>query len=421
MEKEFVYDQNAGIADNRSKNCLFMCYSITQIIALFASTFLIAHIYSFSGDIYSYIFNVCVYNLVVYGTMAVFYFIAAKIVDATNRISIYRISLVIETLLVVLFIFKGEEIAQYLILAGVIKGIGDAFYYASYNVLKQEMVSKNSIGNYVSGIYVATKIIDLVCPVILGALIDVSTYSTVAIVVCAICIIQIIISCFIKAKKPQGSKYSLKEFFGRLKQNPKAHKQVWFIYGMSFLFVNAVISRVLNICIMMEYHNALSLGIITSVLSVATILTIVLVKKFTKAGHRNWLFGLSAALLIISSIVFVINTCKWSVVVFDASLTIGSIIFKINYDAYRNGILKEAGLYQDIGEHHTVMETIYAISRLIGFSIVILIAVSKVLILFKIFLIVISCIYATLFILTGVYETKFIKPNQTNDISSKTK
>lgn len=306
-------------------------------------------------------------------------------------------------------------------LAGFIRGLSDAFYYASYNVLRQEMVSRNSMGNYVSGIYVATKIIDLVCPVILGALIDVSTYSTVAIVVCAICIIQIIISCFIKAKKPQGSKYSLKEFFGRLKQNPKAHKQVWFIYGMSFLFVNAVISRVLNICIMMEYQNALSLGVITSLLSVATILTIIVVKKFTKTGYRNWMFVLSAALLIGSSIIFAVNTCQWSVVVFDAALTIGGIIFKINYDAYRNGILKEAGLYQDIGEHHTVMEMIYAITRLVFFSIVMLIALIKVLVLFKIFLIVISCIYGALFILTGVYETKFIKSNQTDNNPNKIK
>lgn len=421
MKKEFVYNQNSGIVDNRSKNCLFMCHSITQIISLFASTFLIAHIYSFSGDIYSYIFKVCTYNIAAYGTMGLFYVLAAKIVDSTNRISIYRLSLVVQTLLVVLFVFRGEEISNLLLLAGFIRGLSDAFYYASYNVLKQEMVSKNSIGNYVSGIYVATKIIDLVCPVILGALIDVSTYSTVAIVVCAICIIQIIISCFIKAKKPQGSKYSLKEFFGRLKQNTKAHKQVWFIYGMSFLFVNAVISRVLNICIMMEYQNALSLGVITSLLSVATILTIIFVKKFTKAGHRNWMFVLSAALLIGSSIIFAVNTCQWSVVVFDASLTIGSIIFKINYDAYRNGILKEAGLYQDIGEHHTVMELIYTITRLVFFSIVMLIALIKVLALFKIFLIVISCIYATLFILTGVYETKFIKGNQTDKTPNKIK
>lgn len=421
MKKEFVYNQNSGIVDNRSKNCLFMCHSITQIISLFASTFLIAHIYSFSGDIYSYIFKVCTYNIAAYGTMGLFYILAAKIVDSTNRISIYRLSLVVQTLLVVLFVFKGEEISNLLLLAGFIRGLSDAFYYASYNVLKQEMVSKNSIGNYVSGIYIITKIIDLVCPVILGALIDVSTYSTVAIVVCAICIIQIIISCFIKAKKPQGSKYSLKEFFGRLKQNTKAHKQVWFIYGMSFLFVNAVISRVLNICIMMEYQNALSLGVITSLLSVATILTIIFVKKFTKAGHRNWMFVLSAALLIGSSIIFAVNTCQWSVVVFDASLTIGSIIFKINYDAYRNGILKEAGLYQDIGEHHTVMELIYTITRLVFFSIVMLIALIEVLALFKIFLIVISCIYGALFILTGVYETKFIKGNQTDKTPNKIK
>jgi len=406
---EFSYKENSGINDKVSRNCLFTCHSIFQIIGVFISTFLIAHIYKFSGDIYDYIFKVCIFNLSAYVAMFLFYFVIARIVDKTNRISIYRLSLILQAVLVVIFIFYGEEISKILLLAGSIKGLSDALYYSSYNVLKQEMVSKNNMVNYVSGINVATKIVDLICPIVLGALIDATTYSFVAIFVSFICLAQIIVSVFIKAKKPLNSNHSLKQFFKNIKSKPKVFKQIKFIYLISFLYVAALITRLVNICIMIQFHSALSLGLITSAIGLVSILTIYLVRKFTKSGHRNWLFVLSALCLVVASIVFVIDINKISVIVYDFAIAIGGIIFKINYDAYRNGILKEAGLYNDISEHHVVMESIYNFVRILSFVIILLIAICKQLVLFKVFLVIVSILYATAFILTGVYEKKYIK------------
>jgi len=406
--KEFVYDNNSGVNDKVSRNCLFACHSIFHVISIFVSTFLIAHIYSFSGNIYDYIFKVCIFNVSTYVTMFLTYFVIARIVDKTNRINVYRLSLIIQTALVVIFIFYGKEISKILILAGFMKGLGDSLYYASYNVLKQEMVSKKSMGNYVSGIYISTKLVDLICPTILGAIIDVTTYSFAAIIVGVVCLIQIIVSIFIKAKKPQNSKLSLKEFFIHVKENQKVNKQIKFIYFVSFLYVAALVNRIINICIMMKFESSLSLGIITSILGLVSVLTIFIVKKYTKAGHRNWLFIACGVSLVVASVLFAVDINRVTVIVYDAAIAIGGVTFKINYDAYRNGILKEAGMYDDIAEHHVVMESIYNIVRIVGFSAMLLIALTKQLILFKIYLIIISIMYAIAFISIGIYEKKYI-------------
>lgn len=405
----YQYDINNSIKDKSSKNSLFLCHSIFNIINVFISTFLIAHIYSFSGDIYDYIFKVCIYNLAHYVTMFLLYFVVAKIVDKTNRISIYRVSLIIRMILVVVFIFYGKQISQILLLAGFIRGLSDTFYYASYNVLKQEMVSRKDISNYSANIYVAVKVIDIICPIVLGALIDISTYSFVAIFVCIVCIVQFIISMFVKSQRPNESKFDMKAYFKAIKQSPEAYKKLKFIYLISFLYVSALVSMVLNICIMIEFKNAFSLGLITSILSVVSVLTIFIVRKLTRAGSRTWLFVLSALFLVCSATIFAFNITKWTIILYHSAIAIGAIIFKINYDAYRNGILKEAGLYNEISEHHLVMESIYNIVRILGFLIAILVAISKNLILFKVYFIIVSVIYASAFVLTGIYENKFLK------------
>ena len=409
---EYRYDINHSIQDNASKNSLFCCHSITSIINIFISTFLIAHIYFFSGDIYDYIYKVCIYNLAHYLTMAISYFVLAWIVERSNRIIIYRISLIIRLLLVILFIFYGKELAQILVLAGLIRGLSDSFYYASYNVLKQEMVSRKIMSRYASNIYIVAKIIDVICPVILGTLINIADYSSVAIVIGIIGLIQIVISFFIKSKRPVNSEYNLKKYFTSIKQSPQAYKKLKFIYLLSGLYTATLIKVVLNICIMSEFKSTVDLGIITSVLSCVSVITIFVVRKLTKAGHRTWLFVVSAICLMLASIMAGVYMTKWTIIIYNTALAIGSIIFKMNYDTYRNGILKEAGLYEQIAEHHTVMETIYNIVRVAGFALALLISFTKHLVLFKLYFVAISVMYAIAFILLGVYEQNYLRCNQ---------
>ena len=404
----YQYNINNAKADKRSEKCLFWCHNIFNMTGIFISTFLVAHIYSFAGDVYDYIFKVCSYYFAEYITMLIFYFLIAKLVEKTNRVSIFRISLIIRTCLLVLYVFYGKDIAQILLLAGFIKGFSDACYYSSYNVLKQELVSRKSIGKYSANIYVAAKIIDIICPITLGTLIDISTYSTVAILICVICFIQIGVSMFIKSQKPENSKLDMRGFFKAIKKDPETYKQLKFIYLICILYNATIISAVLNICIMIEFESSFSLGLITSVLAIVSVATIFIVRKFTRPTNRMWLFIASAIFLTTASLLLGFFPSKWSVVVYHSAIAVGAIIFKIYFDAYRNGILKEAGLYSEIAEHHTFMETIFSIVRAFCFLLAILVALSQKLFLFNAYLILVSMLYSAAFICLGIYERRYI-------------
>ena len=110
----YCYDINHATSDKRSEKALFWCHNIFNIAGVFISTFLVAHIYGFATDVYDYIFKVCSYYLAEYITMLIFYYLIAKLVEKTNRVNIFRLSLVIRTTLVILYVFYGQQIAKIL-------------------------------------------------------------------------------------------------------------------------------------------------------------------------------------------------------------------------------------------------------------------------------------------------------------------
>ena len=107
----FTYDIKTSQEDKRSTVCLSVCHLLYAIINMFVSTFLIAHIYSLTDNLFSYALNVGIYQLSTYGTMLVSYFLLSIVVDKTNRVWVYRIGCILEAALVIVTIpsrFSGS-------------------------------------------------------------------------------------------------------------------------------------------------------------------------------------------------------------------------------------------------------------------------------------------------------------------------
>ncbi len=405
----YTYNIKSSQRDIRSQNSLLACHMIAGIINMFVTTFLVAHIYSFNGDTYTYLFNVGVYNLFVYLAQAVFYIPISKVVDKTNRVITYRFGMFVKAALVVCFIFFGPHLAKLLILAGVLNGLATAMYYASYNVIKQEMVSRKAIGSYTSLVYVISKTLEVVCPVLLGLLIDVTTFSQVSIVVFVMCVAQIAVSYGIKSQRPEGSCFNLKNYMLKLKSNSQAKSKIMIIYYICLIYgVVILTTNIINVCVMLEFGSTFSLGALTSVFAFASIIALFFVKKIKSNKGRIVLFVVCGVAPIIASIVFAIWVNKITVIVLNGVITITSIVYKYLFDIYRNGTLKEAGLYNEISEHHAVVEVIANVSRIVCFALLLVVALIKSLVVFKAMLVLVSVVTAFVFVFIGYYEKKYV-------------
>ncbi len=246
--KNFSYDIEKSKKDNRSTICLFTSHGIYNLIRVFTSTFLTAYIYSLTEGVYSYIWNVGVFNMVAYAVMFLTCFLFAYLVDKSNRIIYYQLACLLNMIEVVLLVFFGEKLAHFIVLAGVLQGLLWGLYYASYNVLKQEMVSRKSMKTFTVVYHISTKLINILAPILLGALIDISTYTQVAVYVVVIALFEIAVSFGVKSKRPENSSFSLKNYLKRLKNDEKFLPKMKFTYFLSFMFgFSAVLDTVVKV------------------------------------------------------------------------------------------------------------------------------------------------------------------------------
>ncbi len=406
----YIYDITKSTNDTRSTNCLTACHMLFSVINLFLSTFLVAHIYSLTTDLYQYILNVGIYQLTCYGTMFVAYYIFSFWVDKTNRIWVYRLGNILMAGLVIITIFYGEDLANIIALAGVCYGLALSAYYASYNVLKQEMVSRKVITSYAFVVKILTKSISVICPFLLGMLIDISTFSTIAIVVFGITVVQIIISFFIKSKRPAESDFKVLSFLKRLKNNKPLKKKLAIIYITSVFYgFNTVLTMLLNVNIMMQFGSNFTLGSITSIIAFVSIVFLIVFNKFTKIGKRTWVFVTGALLTAISAFVFALIPNYITLITYNLFFIVNEVIVSTVYDAVRNKNLKEAGFYQDIAEHQCVVESFFQITRIVTFSLLIIVSLFRSYLVFQIAFVLFVVLFLGMNLFILLYEKDELK------------
>ncbi len=412
----YTYNIKTSKDDKVSRNSLFVCHNIMKVVKLFLSTFLIGYIYQFCGDIHEYIFKVGVFELCHYAALLIVFLALVPLVEITNRVWIYRIGVMCRVIFVAFAVFFGDKIAMLLPLAGALDGFSNGVYYASYNVMRQEMVSRKKLGAYIFVGEGVSKVINVAVPLVLGALIDVSSYTHIAIYILILCIIQLAISFGVRAQRPADSKFDLKNYFSRLKQTPIAGKKIKMTFLMTIVYAfTGIASTLLNVCIVMQFNSSFSLGLLSSVFAAVSVVTLLVFNFVTKVGKRGWVFGTIALLPPICTCIFAAFSSVTSLVVYNVGIAISQVIAVSFFELYKNSTLKEAGMYDCIPEHQFVLEGILDFFRLVSICLLLLFSCFNSLLLFKVFLCIVSLSYTLVIFGVAVFEKKFLKPLSEKD------
>ncbi len=407
---DYTYDIVTAKSDKTATLGLHLCHTINTVVEIFVSTFLIGYIYTFSNGIYDYILKAGIYEIISYFVMFITYYVSSIIVNKTNRVSVYRASTVIWAIFLVFAVFYGEQIAKLLWLAGFLCGFSRGVYWSSFNVLRQEMVGKSNMTKFSTFSMVLQKSTSVIFPLTLGALIDISTYSTVAIIILIFCLLQIACSFLIKSKHPAGSDFDVFGFIKRLREKNELTARLKFLYGWAFVYgANTAVTTIMNIAIMLQFGSSGSLGAITSAMAVAVIITTILVGKFSKEGKRTPLYAACIAAIFLSVALYIVAPAKSTFIIMDVFLSIAGIVFKLIYEIYRNKFLKEYGRYNDINEHQCLIESIFQVSRTASYMILLLVGLTKSMILLNAVFALLLLLFAANLMFAIIFEKKFSK------------
>ena len=351
---------------------MLVSHGFNNVVSIFVGTFLISYIYSLSKN---YILDIGLFYFTQYASMFVFYTLISKIIDLTDRVTFYRISLFVKGIFILCVVLLGKNLAKIVPLAGLLYGFAEACYWSSYNLMKNELVSHHVMERYSLNQFIDTKVINIVVPLILGKVIEGESFKVCAIIVLVSVIIQTIFAFFIKSKRPENSSFNFREFWAQ-KNNLDLDKRkivnsslvIGVIYGMG-----AVVAPLNTILIMTSFGSNFSLGIISSIFAVLSMVLLLSYKKWTRFGKRCVIYFISAILPIIASVLLLINVSRATVIVYVLFYTISVVLYEFGFDVTRNLILKKLNMYDSIAEYQCAVEGTLQIGRMIAFLVMIIV------------------------------------------------
>lgn len=356
---------------NRNQTALLSVHMLRMVLELFTSTFLTSHIIALAPEniFGSGLFNVAILYISQYVAYILVYTINSYFVDRSDRTIFLRIGIFVNTLFLIAIVLWGEIIAHWIVLAGAICGISNAFYYSSFNVMKNELVDRIYMKKFSILTTIITNLINIVVPTILGLLIDVSSYSTIAIYIVIMTGIQFVISLFIKYKKRDNSKLEMRKYFKYLKDNPEDRNKIKYTYFNGLMAgIKTTYKVVIIILTIFAFKTNLSLGVLSSVFSLITIGLLVLYRKSENNPKTNKLavYLTVGTLPLISCIIFMIFTNQATFIILNCFLTIAIYFSDYFGDAERDAIIKHLGQYEFIAEHNLLHDTLkYTVSSIV--------------------------------------------------------
>lgn len=350
---------------NSTSYSLLTTHGCNEIVSVFVSTFLISYIYSISTN---YLFNIGLFYTFNYLSMFVFYYLISRIIDKTNRVICYRAAILVRALFILAVVFLGKNLAEVVILAGVLHGFSEANYWCSFNLMKNELIPNHCIKQYSMLQTIIGKVISFIVPIVLGKIIDAESFKLTAIIILVVAVVEMSFSFLIKSRRPANSGFDLKSFLKRTKQSEKHKKLFRIVFAASFLYGFISLVAPLNtMLVMITFNSNFSLGLLTGIFSGLSIILLICIKKFVKGSNNKWFYILAGILPVISSLVLVFITNKITVIIFNFVLYLSQIVHTYFYDVYRNTMLKKLDMYDDIAEYQCCIECLMEAARVIGF------------------------------------------------------
>lgn len=372
---------------------LIVVHGLKCILGVFTTTFLVSYIVSLSPEniMGTGVMNIGLLHLSQNIVFITVYIVLTYFVDKSNRVSLLRFGILVNCALLVCLVFFGETIAKWILLAGTICGVSDAFYYASYNVIRNEMNRKSNITRYNIISSVTGNVINIIVPTILGFLIDISTYSTIAIYVVILSLVQFFITYTIKAVKPEGASFEMKEYLNYLKTDKFAFSKLKHVYYNALLGGFKSTFHILVIILTVyAFKTNLSLGILTSLFSIVTTVLLLIYKKCENSPKLNTLvlFMTISIATFIMSVIFVLWINYATLILLNLMLTITIQLSEYSSNCSRDANIKLLDKYEYIAEHQLMFEFLLTIMRIVAFGIFIFVGLFNNIVAFSIMLVI---------------------------------
>lgn len=360
---------------------------INNILYMFINTFMVAYFYTLTNYDYKII---SVFYIMSFIFIVLTFIILGKTIKNKMQVPIFRFGIILYCIYVLTVSLLKDNIIKYYIYLGIFYGIVQGFLWSAGHLLVNEYA--NDVSNkFVSTKSMISKTLKIVIPFIFGTTIELTSFSSVAMVVVIFSIIQFSFSLLIKEKDlTKSKKYSLNNFILYLKETK--NKKIKDFYKIMFCegIVNYLLETLITIMIVLTFKTNISLGILTTIFSLCSIISVYIFQR--KLKNNNIVLAISATMSVLGVVLLLFNISKISVVIHNLINSVFLILLINNAEEKRYSIINaDKTITQDyLAEHQVISEISLNIARIIGYTILFAISFLNNIIYFKILLVFVS-------------------------------
>ena len=394
------------------KNAIFLIASdlIYTITALFAQTFLVAYLLKITND---NITQVSLYYMIINFIHAMGSIFIGKFIKngKYNKTKILSLGIIFRAIFILFIVLLGNKLSNMFVIVAIFCGISETLYWSAHEIIFVEITNNENRKSYMATKKIASTIVNIVAPIILGSTIELYSFTKIAIYVLALSIIQIVLSFQIKIDSKvnvKTTKFSLKNYINTIKTKKglKVHK--YYKSNLLYGIVEDPMKTLVTIITIMTFKTSLNLGILTTIFSIFQIAVMYLYKKFYNKSNAKYILFAVSSLIFIGAMGLVIDIDKITLIIYNFACTTGLCIFDAIYNTQKGDLIKECNIEQYDVEHVMFNSILTCSSRFIGFSLILIVGIIDNMVFFKGLLAVIAIlvlIYSRIIIIMEELKT----------------
>ncbi len=365
-----------------------LIYSLT---AVFIETFLVAYLLKVTNE---NITTISIYYIIIYSLLGLGNVLIGKIIKKYPSMNkqILSLGIVARALFILFIVILAEKIATNFILIAVVYAFSETLYWCSHELIYIDVTNNNNRKNYMSIKKILSKILNIISPIILGTSIELYSFTKIAVYVFMLSIIQIIITLLIKTetKNEKKQKYDLKKFIEYIKESKLKKIQKYSLSGIAYGIVESSISTLIIIITIMTFKTSLNLGILTTIFSICSMLSLMLYNKFYNKNNAKFILLLCSIVAVAGVVGLLINISKTTLVIYNFCYVTTFCIFDVVYNTRKGDLVKECEIEKYREEYIGYTSISIGLGRIIGYILMLIVSFTSNIIYFKILLAVVT-------------------------------
>lgn len=302
-----------------SKNTilLLLVNTIRRIIDIFLGPFLTLYIFKIMIENVKII---SIYNIFLYLVVALFSIVVGGIIKNKYKMEIFRIGMITKFVQLLIIIILGNKVVNYIWILGLIGGFSTITWSFPLNLFSSTLVEEKEKKYYVVYRTILSNLSKVIIPFLLGTIIYIKSFKITAIIILILTFIQLVLSFFIKDKKDKdfnnNKHLNILNEFKKIKYNNKLKR----FYKMKFykgLAYEGALETVITLLIIIAFKTDFSLGIVTSVSSVLSILGSYIYKKIKNENLLNKIILMSSFLIILISFLLIAFPSNITIIIYN--------------------------------------------------------------------------------------------------------